>query len=324
MGIGAAQAQLRLSKNSGKGGYKPKFEPYSSVAFGLGTSSYYGELAPLNNPIRSTFQLIRWNVTANYTRHFTSHLSGRVALTLARLTGDDYTFAKGQPKYDFNFIRNLHFRNDVKELSFTGIYNFVPEGRDFSHRPFFTPYVFAGLAIIAHNPRARTPEDMGNKWVSLQPLGTEGQGRPGYAKPYSRVTGGIPFGFGLKFRYNRRLDISAEAGFRYTFTDYIDDVGGTYANPNDLQDNATAVAMSNRSLERIAARKGGDRTAGTRQILIDRDGYPAGTNFDPFAAPIAGATQGFDRGGGRPDMYLLTAIHINYILTPKVKCPPLR
>lgn len=324
LGIGAAHAQLRLSKNSGKGGYKPKFEPYSSVAFGVGTSSYYGELAPLSDPIRSTFKLMRWNISANYTRHFTPRLSGRVALTLARLTGDDYKFANGQPKYDYNFVRNLHFRNDVKELAFTGHYQFVPEGRDFTHRSLITPYVFLGIAVIAHNPKARTPEDMGNNWVSLQPLGTEGQGRPGYAKPYSRITAAIPFGFGLRYKVNRRWDISAEAGLRYTFTDYLDDAGGLYANPGDMLDNPTAIAMSNRSLEPTAARKGGDRAAVVRRYMIEKLGYPDNTNFDPFAQPITGFTQGYERGGGRPDIYLLTNIHINYILAPKVKCPPLR
>jgi hypothetical protein len=323
LGIGAAHAQLRLSKNSGKGGYKPKFEPYSSVAFGLGTASYYGELAPLSDPLYSTFQLIRWNVTANYTRHFTPRLSGRAALTLARLTGDDYTFSKGRPKYDYTFARNLHFRNDVKEFSLTGLYQFVPEGRDFTHRSLLTPYVFAGIAVIAHNPKARTPEDMGNNWVSLQPLGTEGQGRPGYAKPYSRVTAAIPFGFGLRYKINRRWDVSGEVGMRYTFTDYLDDVGGLYADPNAFIDNPTALAMSRRSYEPIAARKGGDRAEGVRQYLISK-GVDPSIIQDPFQFQLPGFQQGAERGGGRPDIYLLTNIHVNYILAPKVKCPPLR
>ncbi|WP_420154001.1 hypothetical protein [Siphonobacter sp.] len=314
LGLGYSQAQLRLSKNYTRA-RKPQFESYSSVAFGIGTSSYFGELAPLKDPINSVFNMMRWNITGNYTRHFTPRFSGRAALTLARISGDDYKF-NGRPQFDNNFLRNAHFRNDLKELSVTAIYNIIPEGRNAFDRPAIVPYVFGGLAILAHNPKARTPEEFGNEWVKLQPLGTEGQGRPGYAKPYSLVSAAIPIGLGFRFRYKRNWDISAEAGFRFSFTDYLDDVGGYYpANPDVFAGDALAQAMSNRSQELVAARKGGDRTAGLQRIFTEQGGGP---NNAP------GNNWGDGRGGGNKDYYFLTAIHLNYIITPKIKCPPLR
>lgn len=328
LGIGYSQAQLFSSKKNYNKPYKAKFEPYSSVGFGLGTASYYGELSPINDPINATFKMMRWNVTANYTRHFTPRFSGRAALTWARLAGDDYTFSNGRTNFDGNFVRNLHFRNDVKELSAVAILNILPEGRNAFDRPFFLPYIFGGLAVFAHNPKARTPERFGNNWVSLQPLGTEGQGQPGGLQPYSLVSASIPIGIGFRFRYKRNWDISAEAGIRFAITDYLDDVGGGYAEPSSFaQADGLGVAMSDRSREQIAARKGGDRTQELRRIIASQPenaGLPP--NFNPFdrTITIEGSGPGYPRGGGNKDIYLLTAIHVNYIIAPKIKCPPLR
>jgi hypothetical protein len=66
------------------------FMPYSSVGFGVGTSSYYGDLAPYRTPLASTFKMMRWSVGANYTRHFTPRLGARASFTWARIAGDDY------------------------------------------------------------------------------------------------------------------------------------------------------------------------------------------------------------------------------------------
>lgn len=322
-------AQFKFPSLFKKNGVRtgPQFQPYSSVGFGLGTSHYYGDLSPYGDPIGSTFSSLRWNVTGNYTRHFTPRLSGRIGLTLARLGADDIRFANST-RFQNNYIRNLHFRNDVKELSVVGIYNFTPAGRAYNKRPQFLPYAFTGIVVFAHNPRAKTPvsglgPDAGQEWIRLQPLGTEGQGQPGYAQPYSLVQVGIPLGLGVRYKINQRWDVALEAGFRVTFTNYLDDVGGPYADPNDLAPDAQA--MANRTLEPIGARTGRDRTENVRQYLINNQGFPA-TNFDPFAQPIAGY---YERGDVRStntlkDTYLLTNFTVHYILPGGIKCPPLK
>lgn len=327
LGFGpSASAQfLKFNKDNGPR-RKPLFQPYSTVGFGLGTAHYYGETNSIRQPLQSTFGMMRWNITANYTRHFTPRLGARVALTWARLAGDDNQYSP-TGLFGSLFIRNAHFRNDVKELSLVGIYDLVPQGRTYLKRPSLTPYLFGGIALFAHNPKARAPQGdslFDNRWVRLQPLGTEGQGRPNYDKPYSLVQAAIPLGLGLRFKYKQRLNISVEAGVRFTFTDYLDDVGGNYANQNDLIDNELARVLSNRSLEKVAARTGRDRTERVRQFLVQNQGFPDDPNLDPFTAPIVGFTDGDTRGGGRKDFYLLTAFHINYILKSPIKCPPIR
>ena len=181
------------------------FLPYSSVSLGAGSSTYFGDLAGYRQPLKSLFTLPRWNAALGYTRQFTPHFAARAMFTYARIVGDDYTYTKSNPeKYPAQYARNLHFRNDLKEFAITGIYNFIADGRNSKARAKFTPYVFGGLGLLAHSPEARTPtttngnngEYEARKWVKLQPLHTEGQGQPGYDKPYSLVTLAIPVGFG--------------------------------------------------------------------------------------------------------------------------------
>ena len=298
------------------------FEQYSTVNFGIGTASYMGELAPYRTPVRTVFKMMRWNVNAGYTRHFTPHLAARLGLTWARIAGDDEYYNRGGEPHPSFYVRNLHFRNDVKELSLVGIYKFRGDGRSPNRRATFTPYLFGGIAVAAHNPKAKSPKEapFNNEWVALQPLGTEGQGQPGYAKPYSLVTYAIPLGVGFSWKYNERWNISFEGGFRFSGSDYLDDVGGLYPDPNVLK-NDLARAMSNRTLERISARTGKDRTEIVRRITQPN----ADPSVDPFVEPLGGYQQGDYRGSSsRKDQYLLSSITVSYVIPSKIKCPPIR
>lgn len=323
MGLGLSGhdsvAQFNFFKNLTKSsGRKNKnFIPYSAVSLGGGHANYYGEFASYRQ-ILSPFNSIRWNASMAYTRHFSPKFSARIGLTFARLVGDDYNF-KDDANRQLQFLRNLHFRNDVKELSIVGVYDLYHGGKNFQFRTKLVPYIFGGLALFAHNPQAKTPVDFGNEWVDLKPLRTEGQGLPGYAKPYSLVNLAVPIGIGVRYRLSEKFDLAAEIGLRYTFSDYIDDVGGNYPNTNDLESDL-ARAMSSRSLEQIAAYSGGDRTDGVRNYLITNFGFPA--TGDPFAQPLPPDTFGNIRGTNtRKDSYLLTTFQIRYIISGKVKCP---
>ena len=300
------------------------FVPYSTAGFGVGTSSYFGDFAPYRTPLASTFKMMRWSIGGNYTRHFTPRLAARASFIYARIAGDDYIMNRSE-KHESNifYARNLHFRNDLKEFSVQGIYKLTPDNRSYDRRPQFGAYLFAGIALTAHNPKAL--DSLNGDWVKLQPLGTEGQGNEGYAKPYSLVQFAIPIGIGVRYKINSKLDISAELGFRKTFTDYLDDAHGAYADPALFADNPTALALSNRTTERYAARKGADRTEALKKFLVVN--YSLETN-DPLAAlPTTGfGAPGTDRGNSPSytDNYLFGMIHINYMLPSQIKCPPLK
>ncbi len=264
--------------------------------------------------------MMRWSVGANYTRHFTPRLGARAAFNLMRIAGDDYVM-NHNGKYLGNsyFARNLNFRNDLKEFSIQGIFKLIPDNRSADRRPQFGAYLFAGVGIVAHNPKALYIDADGKKeWIKLQPQHTEGQGTAGYAKPYSLVTMAIPFGLGLRYKINSKFDISAELGFRYTFSDYLDDMGGNNADPAVFADNPLALALAYRYAEPTTARKGHDRTAGMQKFLGVQDVADLATavaNIDPYTMP---------RGNAYKDTYMTGMIHVHYILPTKIKCPPLK
>ena len=80
----------------------------------------------------------------------------------------------------------------------------------------------------------------------MQPLRTEGQ-----ASPYKRLQPSVPMGVGIKMALGKRGCLGFEWGMRKTFTDYIDDVSGSYADPTVLAStNGTAsAALSDRSID---------------------------------------------------------------------------
>ena len=289
------------------------FLPYSSISFGAGSSTYFGDLAGPSQPFRTLATLPRWHVGLGFTRQLTPHFAARASFTWVRIVGDDYTYSKSNPtKFAAQFVRNLHFRNDVKELAFTGIYNFVADERNPQNRAQFTPYVFGGLALIAHNPEALIPSGTTNtntrQWVKLQPLHTEGQGQPGYEAPYSLLSVAIPMGVGMRYRLNEDFNVGFEIGLRLTFTDYLDDVAGSYAQPDAVQ--GLSKSMADRRFEFDAARVNMNRIITAQQIYQEKP--------DLFTSSIRGNT------GLIKDGYLLVNLSIHYILPIRIKCPPIK
>lgn len=132
--------------------------------------------------------------------------------------------------------RNLNFQSNILEGSVIAEINLAdPTIYD------GLPYLFAGLGVFHFNPYTY---DDNNKKVFLQPLGTEGQGLPEYPNRvmYKRTKICVPFGLGWKYKLSDRIDLAYELGFRYTNTDYLDDVSSTYANPQVLLANRGALA----------------------------------------------------------------------------------
>lgn len=120
--------------------------------------------------------------------------------------------------------RNLSFSSKIQEAGLTLEYNLFGMGSKKS--AVFSPYAFGGIALFHFNPRALYQ----GEWVALQPLGTEGQGSEAFPdrKPYSLTNIAFPLGVGVKLALSPRFSFGAEAGLRYTLTDYLDDVSTTY------------------------------------------------------------------------------------------------
>ena len=140
---------------------------------------------------------------------------------------------------DCDTRRNLSFRSYIAEGHLRAEFNFFPYGMRKGTQKRFTPFLFCGIGLFGFNPQAQYPDKEGNlTWRDLQPLGTEGQGTNAYPdrQRYSLIELSMPFGIGVRWRLTPGLHLSAEYGWRKTWTDYLDDVSTTYVGSQLLLD----------------------------------------------------------------------------------------
>lgn len=309
--------------------YRSRF--YTTVGGGINSMHYVGDITPSPSLLSTDLAATRVNFSGFVMHKFTPSISGRAALSLGRITGDDSKSADPTKKEDAGrYIRNTHFRNDIIELTVSGVYDFIKSTQPFFKRPTIAPYASLGIGVIYHNPKARTPVPSGSEegtkgaeWVALQPLGTEGQGREGYKKPYARIQPVIPISVGFRYKLSQRIDLGVEVGYRFTFTDYLDDVSGTYADPSVFEPGSLAAQMSNRALEELAANTGKRRKEDLSRILVTNYGRPEGV--DPFApGSFTNPQKGTIRGSKGKDAYVTAGFHISYILVNVVQRPRFR
>ena len=138
-----------------------------------------------------------------------------------KIKGDD-TKSKNQQFRD----RALNFNTNLHEVSLIADVNFLDAFSPISKRR-FTPYVFAGIGGVYFKSRATYPNFNGGKEIILSDYKTNAdvKGNPISYKPYAIV---IPYGAGIKYGLTSYLTLSSQIGYRTTFTDYLDDVGGYY------------------------------------------------------------------------------------------------
>lgn len=214
-------------------------QQHHEFGFSAGISSYYGDLQPDLFPDNSTHAM----GGIMYKYFMNPHVGLRFGVSYTKLAGFDTL--SGIPARE---ERNLSFQTNLLEFHGGFELNLLPIEKD---RIKFTPYIFGGIAVFRFNPY--TLGSQGQK-VMLRPLGTEGQNIPIYPdrKEYKLVSTAFPIGGGLKFFLGKTLMISPEIGFRYTNTDYLDDVSKSYVNMDVLKEyrGQTAVDYSFRTDER--------------------------------------------------------------------------
>ncbi len=253
---------------------------FSLICFGTADAQFHvgisGGLSNYNGDLVDKYYVGKQTngfIGASLHYEWSDQLLFRAAFNYARVNGDDQ-FNSSQVLKE----RNLRFESVIAEFSTVGefyLFNLYEKR--------YSPYVFAGIALFYFDPYTH---DSAGKKIFLKPLSTEGQGLYPDKPHYKKIQPAIPVGGGLKFALNDNIRIGIEIGFRKTFTDYIDDVSTSYADPNDL-----------------FAAKG--------QLAIDYsyrgDEYPGG---DP-----AYPTKNTQRGGAKQkDVYYFTGLNITYRL----------
>lgn len=297
---------------------RPPDDTLSLIGISIGSSHYYGDLAPLQNFLASTNTLPRWSLSAHGSLPLTSKLSVRTSFNWVRVVGDDYTFAsKNINKFQYQFLRNLHFKNDIAEVNFCGIYHF----NYLSSK--FRPYVLLGIGTILQNPKARGRMNfvaVKSDWLELREYNTSGQGISIRPRPYSLLNLSFPIGFGFKYPVSKKLIMSFEVNFRQTTSDWIDDVG----NASFVEDLYTFNAvqgkfayLNNRANEVYTARTGIDRMNGLQQIFNQNNIGKVNLSKMEDLMVVFGYSK---RGKRGLDSYMTTQFGLSYVIgKPKNK-----
>jgi hypothetical protein len=194
----------------------------SEIGAMIGTSFYLGDLnyIPFKNAQFAGGLVYRYNFTPRWALK-ANILFGKIAASDEK----NHSFLKndkGNYLWDYR-ERGLSFSSPLTEISAQIELNFFNVYND-SHRNQISPYLFGGVAFFSFNPQAVYNDIT----YDLQPIGTEGQGRTDMPKKYSLNGFAIPFGIGFKANIGRYVCVGAEWGLRFTFTNYLDDVGGQY------------------------------------------------------------------------------------------------
>jgi len=309
----------RLMTYRGKKSNFSKEKKYFSAGFTLSALNYYGDLAPNPGRFSTDLSFTRPAIGFSLSHRMGPRYSLTAGFMYGTLKGSDFSSADPEDAQNgkYRYYRNLSFRNRIKEFSVVAVYDLFENQTTYMSRPNWTPFVFAGLAVFHHNPQALAPATGLNgeplaeagEWVNLRPLGTEGQ----YAKlestdqnygikPYNLIQLSIPMGVGVRFKLHDVVDFSAELGFRYLFTDYIDDVSRNYVDLGIL-DSELARALSYRGNELTipdVPRTPVTARNGETYLLINGYGYEYRSN---------------NRGRSEnKDIFMVTTFRISYIV----------
>ena len=231
------------------------------AGLGIGGLVYWGDLSP-DAPLKN-FNNLRFGAQGFIRSDVTRRLNLRFNFLVGGLAGDD-AHSNGESRKS----RNLSFKSMVKEFSVLAEYSFLnwhlrhlEDGLSF--------YVAGGVSLLQFNPKA---EYQGITY-ELQPLGTEGQGIPGFADNYSLLTFGIPFGGGMKIKLTENLSINPEIMVKFTFSDYIDDISGSYVNYNELR-------SGNGELAAIFGNRQGEYLGQSEPVFLPTGSQRGGPNSD--------------------------------------------
>ncbi|MFK8055046.1 MAG: DUF6089 family protein [Saprospiraceae bacterium] len=249
----------------------------TELGFNLGASSYDGDLAPskLGVVLQAQASLgIYGRVDVG------SMLAFRGFVQQSKIQGSDVNRDAASQQ------RNLNFRSNILEMGVVA--EVYPLGTDLA----VAPFISLGASVYNFNPET----EYNGRWVELQPLGTEGQGLPGYAPKYGLTRFAVPIGIGVRYPMGNNFVLGAQGSARLTFFDHLDDVSGNYVNYYELLDSNGSLAAA------VADRTGEFNNTDPRNIPTgSRRGDPTNNDWFYTATITIGYRLGsglFNSGGG--------------------------
>jgi hypothetical protein len=193
--------------------YRYRFEAPWSISAGIGPTQYFGELYSFwkyNEGVQP-----EWNANFSVNYIFGTHLKARAEGTYYQMSGSD---PPSDPRA-FRTPRNLHFRARNWEVAGIIEYYWHPVKLSNITRHLWNPYIFAGVGMSTNNPQA----ELNGAWVDLRPLQLENN-------PYEKYIVVFPMGLGFKYKLNVYMDMKFEGNYRFTLTDYMDDISAFNVN----------------------------------------------------------------------------------------------
>lgn len=191
----------------------------------LGMSNLVGDVGNTNYILQKPLDLDRmseWGFPFYggllYRFNFNPHQTVRLDLGYNQIQ-----FSDKAAKEEYRVNRNSYGKNNVYEASLMFEYNFFPVNNE--QVSMVSPYIFGGIgALMFDAPKADLINDFRRDadGVAQAPLNElDFKSTPVYTLG-KKVTMHIPFGVGLKYKFNHNWGIFAEATFRYTMTDQLD------------------------------------------------------------------------------------------------------
>jgi hypothetical protein len=228
---------------------------FQELGFGVGGAQYIGELSSVKSGFSDKFDLKNYQLSASLGYRFNFKKMFSLGFSFNHMNVQGYDSDNATPVgYDASFYRlhrNLSFHSAINQgaIDFR-IEPFRTQKSWTSGKMHISPYIGAGFGFFKFNPKTM----YNGQEYELQPLGTEGQGLPGYKAAYSLFEMCIPVSLGVKITdKNRKFGIALDFTNNFTTTDYLDDVSSYYVNPAIVKANydpakATLVnALGNRS-----------------------------------------------------------------------------
>lgn len=268
--------------------YRYRFEEPWSISAGIGPTQYFGELYSFWKYSEGIQPDWHANFAVNYI--FGTHLKARLEGTYYKMSGQD---PPSDPRA-YRTPRNLHFRAQNWEAAALIEYYWHPVKVNNITRHLWNPYIFFGLGLSTNNPEA----ELNGTWVDLRPFQLENN-------PYNDKIVVFPMGLGFKYKVNVYTDLKLEGNYRFTLTDYMDDISAYNVSEFYLDLVDDYVTGNNPDRLRLAIRN--------PQFVLD--------NGEPDVDAILRNRGRVRRGSGlthRYDGYMTISLGIEIYLSPDI------
>jgi len=185
----------------------PKYE----IGVSAGAFVYQGDLTPSS---LGSFKTMKPVIGVSASRILNPWFSIRANLMVGKIAGDDAKYASPSWRRD----RNFNFSSSLTEVSVLAVWNIF--GNNGNPQSGFSPYLFGGAGYTFLHIRRDWSKMNTSVFGAESTVQTGLNADSAHALP--RGIPVFPLGIGMRYPLTGSLSLSAEAAYRFSFTDYLD------------------------------------------------------------------------------------------------------